>query len=80
MQMNICIWNEKNLECKIKESKCNIIIRQCKNINNDYITKENTKEHNPNWPQIFDCAHKMFIIGMPGSWNTNTLHNLIKIK
>ena len=49
-------------------------------INNDYITKENTKEHNPNWPQIFDYSDKMFIVGMPGSWNTNTLHNLIKIE
>ena len=23
-------------------------------INNDDVTKENIKEHNPNWPQIFD--------------------------
>ena len=40
-------------------------------INNDYITKENMEEHNPNWSQIFDHPCRMLIIGNPGSGKTN---------
>ena len=36
-------------------------------INFDYIAKENTKEHNPNCPQIIDHPYRILIIGGPGS-------------
>ena len=36
----------------------------------NYVTKENIKEHNPNWPQI---PHRIF----SGSGKTNSLFNLI---
>ena len=32
-------------------------------INFDGITKENMKEHNPNWPQIHDHPYIILIIG-----------------
>ena len=31
------------------------------------VTRENTFEHNPNWPQILDHPYRMLIIG--GSWS-----------
>ena len=34
-----------------------------KMINFDDIAKENTKEHNPNWPQILDHPSRILIIG-----------------
>ena len=45
-------------------------------INSDYITKENTKEYNPNWPQIPDLLYKILIIENPGSGIQNALFNL----
>ena len=36
-------------------------------INFDYVTKEETKEHNPNWPQIPDHPRRILIIGGSGS-------------
>ena len=42
----------------------------------DYITKEDKKEHNPNWPEIPDHAYRILIIGGSGS-GTDALLNLI---
>ena len=43
---------------------------------NDAI-KEETKKHNPNWPEILDYSYRMLIIGGSGSKRTNSLINLI---
>ena len=44
----------------------------------DDITKENIKEHNPNWPKIPDHSYRILIIGRSGSGKTNALFfNLI---
>ena len=48
-----------------------------KMINFDDVTKENIKEHNPNWPQIFDHPYRMLIIGGSGCGKTNSSFNLI---
>ena len=45
--------------------------------NFDYITKEDTKEHNTNWPEIPDCPYWILIIGGSGSGKINVLLNLI---
>ena len=45
--------------------------------NFDYITKEDIKEHNPNWPKIPDHPYKILIVGGSGSGKTNALLNLI---
>ena len=37
----------------------------------DNVTKQNIKEHNPNWPQIPDHLYKMLIIGGPGSGSSD---------
>ena len=50
-----------------------------KMINFDGVIKENTKEHNPNWPQILDYPYRILIIGGSGSGKTNSLFNLINI-
>ena len=44
--------------------------------NFDYITEEDIKEHNPNWPQIHGRSQKILLVG--GSWSgkTNALLNL----
>ena len=47
-------------------------------INFDDVTKENTKKHNPDWPQISDHPFKILIIGGSGSGKTNSLFNLIR--
>ena len=46
-------------------------------INFDNVTKENIKEHNPNWPQIPDHPYRILIIEGSGSVKTNSLFNLI---
>ena len=46
-------------------------------INFDYVTKENLKEHNTNWPQIPDHPYRTLIIRDSGSGKTNSLFNLI---
>ena len=43
----------------------------------DYITKEDIKKHNPNWPEIPDHPYRILIIGGSGSIKTNALLNLI---
>ena len=45
--------------------------------NFDYITKEDIKEHNPNWPENPDHPYRIFIIGGTGSGKTDALFNLI---
>ena len=46
-------------------------------INFEDLTKENIKEHNPNWPQIPDHPYRILIIGGSGSGKINSLFNLI---
>ena len=41
-------------------------------INFDDVTKENMKEHNPNWSRAHDQPYKMLIIGGSGSGKTNS--------
>ena len=60
-----------------EEIKCNNIIKQYK-LYFDDVTKENIKEHNPNWPQIPDHPYRVLIIGGSGSGKTNLLLNLIR--
>ena len=45
--------------------------------NFDYITKEDIKEHNRNWPEIPDYSFRTLIFGDSGSGKTNALLNLI---
>ena len=45
--------------------------------NFDYITKEDIKKHNPNWPEIPDHPYQILIIGSSGSKKANALLNLI---
>ena len=45
--------------------------------NFNYITKEDIKEHNPNWPKIPDHPYRILITGGSGSGKTNALLNLI---
>ena len=35
-------------------------------INFNDVTKENIKEHNPNWPKISEHPYRIFIIGGSG--------------
>ena len=41
------------------------------------ITKEDIKEHNPNWPEIPHQPYIILIVGDSGSGTTNPLLNLI---
>ena len=43
----------------------------------DDATKENLKEHNPNWPQTADHSYRILIMGGSGSGKTNLLFSLI---
>ena len=45
--------------------------------NFDYITKEDIKQHNPNWPEIPDHSYRILIVGSSWSAKTNALLNLI---
>ena len=45
--------------------------------NFDYITKEDIKEHNSNWPEIPHYPHRVLIIGSSGSGKKYALPNLI---
>ena len=46
-------------------------------INFDNVTKENIKEHNPNWPQIPDHPCRILIVGGSRSGKVNMLLNII---
>ena len=46
-------------------------------INFDDVTKEITKEHNPNWPHIPDHPYRILIIRGSGSGKTNSSFSLI---
>ena len=46
-------------------------------INFDDATKENIKEHNPNWPQVPDHPYIILVIGGSRSGKENSLFNLI---
>ena len=46
-------------------------------INFDDVTKENMKEHNPNWSQIPDHSQRILTVGGSRSENTNSLFNLL---
>ena len=68
----------KDLVSDNEEIKCNNIIkRYTKMINFDDVTKEETKEHNLNWPEIPDDSYRILIIGSSGSGKTNSLFNPI---
>ena len=43
----------------------------------DDVVKENTKEHNPNWPQILDHPYRILITEGSGSGKINSLFNFI---
>ena len=45
--------------------QCNKTIQEM--INFDDVIKEETKEHDPNWPQISDHSYIILIIGGSGS-------------
>ena len=47
-------------------------------INVDDATKENTREHNPNWLQILDHLQRVLIISSSSSGKTNALLNLMR--
>ena len=40
-------------------------------IKSDDVTKENIKQHNPNWPQVSDHPYRILIIGGSAFGNTN---------
>ena len=46
-------------------------------VNFDDTIKEETKEHNPNWPQIPDHPYRILIIKGSASGKTNSLLNLV---
>ena len=49
-------------------------------INFDDVTKENMKQHNPNWPQISDLPYRILMIRDSGSGKTKSLFNVISQK
>ena len=61
---------------KKEKTKCDNKTIQ-KMINFDYITEENIKEHNPNWPKAPDHPYGILVIGSSRSGKTNSFFNLI---
>ena len=45
--------------------------------NSDYITKEDIKEHNPNWPEVADNPYRILIVWGSQSGKTNAILGLI---
>ena len=43
----------------------------------DYITKEDIKKHNPNWPELPDHPYRTLMVKDFGSGKTNPLLNLV---
>ena len=63
----------KNLIWKKEKIERNNIIGQYQNV-----TQEDTKEHNPKWPEISDHPCRILIIGgSSGSGKTNALFTLV---
>ena len=77
--MNKNLVSKKEVLVKIQylEIKCNNIINHYKTCNFDYITKEDIKEHNRNWPEIPSDSYAILIVGGSGSGKTNVLLNLV---
>ena len=48
-----------------------------KMINYNDVTKENIKNHDPNWPRIPDRPYRVLLIGGSGSGKTDAWLNLI---
>ena len=46
-------------------------------INYNDVTKENIKNHDPNWPRIPDRPYRILLIGGSGSGKTDAWLNLI---
>ena len=46
-------------------------------VNFDDVTKENIKNHNPNWSHISDHSDRILMIGSSGFGKTNLLLNFI---
>ena len=42
-----------------------------------YVTQEDIKEHDPNWPEILDHPYQILTIGGCRSGKTNALINLL---
>ena len=66
----------KDLICKKEKIQRNNIIKQHKMFDFD-ITKENTKEQNPEWQEVPDHPHRILMLGGSGCGKTNALLNLI---
>ena len=49
-------------------------------VNLDDVTKENMKEHNPNWSQIPYHPYSILIIGRSVSAKANSLLNLMNLQ
>ena len=49
-------------------------------INFDDVTRENIKEHNAKWPQIFDHPYRILIIGGSRSGKINALPHSINFE
>ena len=67
----------KDLVCKKEKIEYNKIIKNRKMFSFDYITKNDIKGHNQNWPEIPDHPYRILIVGGSGSGKTNALLNLI---
>ena len=74
LQKLMHIEGAKDLVIEKKWIKCYNIMKWYKN---DDITKENMKEHNPNWLLIPDYPYRLLLTGSSGSGKTNLLFNPI---
>ena len=82
MQSIDLIWtyayrNDKNLVDEREEIKCSNVIKLCKMTNFDDAIEVETKDHNPDLPQIPDHPCRILITKDSGSGKTNSLFNLI---
>ena len=63
----------KNLVHKKEEINCNNIIKNIKMFDFGYITKEDIKEHNSNWPEIPDHPYKILIFWKFWIWKNKCI-------
>ena len=63
---------KRDLVCYKEDIKCNKMKRNWKMINFDDVTKENIKEHNPNWSRILNYPYRILITGGPRSGKRNS--------